>query len=231
MKDLRAHIANLPESVKVRALQECRLFEGLTSTELNDLAVRAVSIRYTKGDFIFTEGDPAEFFFLAQEGLITLHKGLASGKNVIFIIASIGDTLNAAALSMNKHFLSAQAITDAVVLRIPRNEFWELVGRRPQIALSIIGLTATALNSEYNRIMDILGEDVELRVVHSLFTLATKFGPNLMLKREELANYAGTTTESAIRVLSKLKKREIISSAGRGAIFISDLARLQNYRR
>lgn len=231
MKDLRAHTANLPESVKLRALQECRPFEGLAIGELHELAARAIPIRYSKGDFIFKEGDPAEFFSLAQEGLITLHKGLATGKNVIFLIASIGDTLNAAALSMSKHFLSAQAITDAVVLRIPRNEFWALVGSRPQIALSIIGLTATALDSEYNRIVDILGEDVELRVVHSLYTLAAKFGPNLMLKREELAGYAGTTTETAIRVLSKLKKKEIISSAGRGAIHISDLTRLQNYRR
>jgi CRP-like cAMP-binding protein len=231
MKDFRAHIADLPESVKSRALQECRLFEGLSTGELKDLAVRAVPIRYSKGDYIFTEGDPAEFFFLAQEGLITLYKGLPSGKNVIFIIASIGDTLNAAALSMSRHFLSAQAITDAIVLRIPRNEFWALVGSSPRIALSIIGLTATALDLEYNRIMDILGEDVELRVVHSLFTLATKFGPSLLLKREELANYAGTTTETAIRVLSKLKKRGIVSSAGRGAIHIADLARLQNYKR
>ena len=224
-------MADLPESVKLRALQECRLFEGLTAGELKDLAARAVPIRYAKGDFIFTEGDPAEFFFLAEEGLITLHKGLPSGKNVIFIIASIGDTLNAAALSMSKHFLSAQAITDAIVLRIPRNEFWALVGSRPRIALSIIGLTATALDSEYNRIMDILGEDVELRVVHSMFTLATKFGPNLLLKREELANYAGTTTETVIRILSKLKKKGIVSSTRRGAIHITDLVRLQNYKR
>lgn len=231
MRDSREQIAELAENVKLRALQECRPFEGLSPAELKDLAGRAVPIRYSKGDFIFTEGDPADFFFLALEGLITLHKGLPSGKNVIFIIASIGDTLNAAALSMRRHFLSAQAITDAIVLRIPRNEFWALVGSRPRIALSIIGLTATALDSEYNRIMDILGEDVELRVVHSLFTLATKFGPNLLLKREELANYAGTTTETAIRVLSKLKKKEIVSSAGRGAIHVADLARLQNYKR
>jgi CRP-like cAMP-binding protein len=231
MREFHAHIADMPENVKLRAFQECRLFEGLSTGDLKDLAARAVPIICSKGDFVFAEGDPAEFFFLAQKGLITLHKGLPSGKDVIFIIASTGDTLNAAALSVRKHFLSARAITDAVVLRIPRNEFWALVGKQPSIALSIIGLTATALESEYNRIVDILGEDVELRVVHSLFTLAAKFGPSLLLKREELANYAGTTTETAIRVLSKLKKKGIVSSAGRGAIHITDLARLQNYKR
>jgi len=166
MRDIRANIVDLPESARFRALQECRLFEDLTTGELKELAARAVPIRFSKGDFLFTEGDPADFFFLALEGLITLHKGSTSGKNVIFVIASIGDTLNAAALSMSRHFLSAQAITDAIVLRIPRNEFWDFVGNRPRIALSIIGLTAKALDLEYNRIMDILGEDVELRLAY-----------------------------------------------------------------
>jgi CRP/FNR family transcriptional regulator len=88
------------------------------------------------------------------------------------------------------------------------------------------------LDIEYNRIVDIIGEEVELRVVHSLFMLANKFGPNLLLKREELANYAGTTTETAIRILSKLRKKGIVSSsAGRGSIAISDISKLQNYRR
>jgi CRP/FNR family transcriptional regulator len=79
--------------------------------------------------------------------------------------------------------------------------------------------------------VDLIGEEVELRVVHSLFTLANKFGPNLMLKREELANYAGTTTETVIRILSKLKIKGIINSAGRGAIAIANPAKLQNYKR
>jgi CRP-like cAMP-binding protein len=122
-------------------------------------------------------------------------------------------------------------MTDATVLRDPRKEFWAFEARHPRIAVNIIALTAEGLGFEYNRIVDIIGEEVELRVVHSLFTLANKFGSNLLLKREELANYAGTTTETAIRVLSKLRKKGIVScSVGRGAIGISDLSRLQNYR-
>jgi len=122
-------------------------------------------------------------------------------------------------------------MTDATVLRIPRKAYWAFVSKHPSIAIEIVGLVTKGLDTEYNRIVDLIGEEVELRVVHSLFTLASRFGTNLMLKREELANYAGTTTETAIRVLSKLRKKGIISSAGRGAIAISNLAKLQNYRR
>ena len=232
MRQTRSRIIELSENCKSEALQACRIFKGLRSADIKALAAVAVPAQYPKGAFIFTDGDPAEYFYFAQKGLIKLFKGSSSGKNVTFVIATLGDTLNAAALSVKRHFLSAQAMTEATVLRIPGREFWACEAKHPCIAENIIGLTAEALNIEYNRIVDIIGEEVELRVVHSLFTLASKFGPNLLIKREELANYAGTTTETAIRVLSRLRKKGIIScSAGRGAIGISDLSRLQNYKR
>jgi len=216
---------------KINALKTSHIFRGLASGEIKELALSAASVRYPKGSYLFNDGDSAEFFYLAQEGLIKLHKESYSGKSVTFIIASLGDTLNASALSIKKHFLSAQAITDAKVLRIPQKAYWAFVSKHPTIAIEILSLTAQGLDTEYNRIVDLIGEEVELRVVHSLLALANKFGPNLMLKREELANYAGTTTETAIRVLSKLRKKGIINSAGRGAIAISNLANLQNYKR
>ena len=93
-----------------------------------------------KGAFIFNDGDPAEFFYVAQKGLIKLHKGSSSGKNVTFKIATLGDTLNAAALSLKSHFLSAQAMTDATVLRIPRKGFWAFEAKHPGIAANILRL-------------------------------------------------------------------------------------------
>jgi CRP-like cAMP-binding protein len=231
LKGNRPRIIELAESSKSEAVRECRIFKGLRSAEIKEAAALATPIRYAKGAYIFNDGDLAEFFYLAQQGLIKLHKGSSSGKNVTFKIATLGDTLNAAALSLKKHFLSAQAMTEATVLRIPRREFWAFEAKHPSIAINIIGLTAEGLDSEYNRIVDIIGEEVELRVVHSLLTLSNKFGSNLLLKREDLANYAGTTTETAIRVLSRLRKKGIVScSTGRGAIAISDLSKLQNYK-
>jgi CRP/FNR family transcriptional regulator len=56
--------------------------------------------------------------------------------------------------------------------------------------------------------------------------LFIKFGTTLSLTREELGELAGTTTETTIRVLSKLKAGGIISSS-RGKIVILDQGKLQ----
>ncbi len=218
------------EHLKIELLKQCHIFNQLPPDKLQEIAASATSVRYSKGMIICEDGDRADFFHVVQEGLIKVYKGSASGKNLTFTIAGRGDTLNAAALSVDKYFMTAQAMNDVTVLRIGRKEFLTFLSTYPSIAMEIIALMAKRLNAECDRMVDIIGVEVEQRLSHSLFALASKFGTTLLLTREELANFAGTTTETTIRVLSKLKKKGIIScSSSRGEIVISDLTKLQNY--
>ncbi len=229
MKDLRAYSINLSETSKVETFQGCPIFRDLSLTDLKELASLASATVFAKGAFIFKEGDPANLFYLVHDGLVQIYKTSGSGKNVTFTIATRGDTLIASALSIDSYFVSAQAMNDVTVLKIGRKDFLAFVSRHSSVAMGIIAIMSQRLNREYDRIVDIVGEEVELRLVHSLCLLAGKFGPRLSLTRQELANFAGTTTETTIRVLSKLKKRGVIGgSATRGEILISDLVRLQN---
>ena len=91
------------------ALKAADIFRGLAPNEIQELALAASSMHFAKGAYVFLDGDPAEYFYLTQDGLIKLHKESSSGKSVTFIIATRGDTLNASALTLKKHFLSAQA--------------------------------------------------------------------------------------------------------------------------
>jgi len=230
LKDLHIHKIKLSEQVKVEVFKECKIFKDLSPREIRELASFATPVVFSKGRFIFKDGDPSNFFYIVHEGLIQVYKISSSGKNVTFTIAARGDTLNASALSVENYFVSTQAMNDVTVLRIGRKEFLAFVSRHANVAMGIIAIMAQRLNREYERIVDIVGEEVELRLVHSLCILAKKFGTTLSLTRQELANFAGTTTETTIRVLSKLKKKGVIScSASRGEVVISDLNKLQNY--
>jgi len=56
--------------------------------------------------------------------------------------------------------------------------------------------------------------------------LSAKLGLSLPFTRQEIADMAGTTTETAIRVMSQLKDRGIIRSV-RGKVIILDEAKLR----
>ncbi|HVN97976.1 MAG TPA: Crp/Fnr family transcriptional regulator [Syntrophorhabdaceae bacterium] len=216
------------EQIRLDVLKRSRLFGGLLPAELKDLIVYSTSVRYDKGASIFKEGDRADFFYAVQEGLVKLYKGTFSGKHFTFTVAGPSDTLNATAVSGDNYFMSAQALNEVVLLRIGRTPYLAFLSKHHTVALELIAMLARRLNRECDRVVGLLGEDVEHRLLISLFTLARKFGTSLSLTREELASCAGTTTETAIRVLSRLKKQGIISgTAERGGIIITDLTKLQ----
>ena len=49
-------MAPMPQTLEI--LRRIQIFPGLTETELRFLAERAVPRSYTKGELLFTEGDP-----------------------------------------------------------------------------------------------------------------------------------------------------------------------------
>ena len=210
----------------VTILEHCSTFAGLGKDQLSEIATVAAPHYFKKGEFIFHQGDPPEFFYIVQKGMVKTFKVSTFGKQIIVKIASLGDTLNASALFGEKHFVSAQAIDEVMVLSIRKKEYLSLVNKYPLIAMNIVTILGKGLDSEYERILDLIGETVEQRLCNFLFSLSVKFGTTLSLTREELGDLAGTTTETTIRVLSKLKAADIISSS-RGKIIILNQAKLQ----
>ncbi len=94
------------------------------------------------------------------------------------------------------------------------------------MALRIISVLGARLREAQNRLRDLAGERVERRIARTLFMLSSKLGPTLPFTRQEIADMAGTTTETAIRVMSQLKERGVIRS-GRGRTIIIDEAKLR----
>jgi CRP/FNR family transcriptional regulator len=220
---------NLPLSRKITAFQNSEVFKILSPNAIEDIASRTIAVRFKKGSFIFIDGEKAAFFYIIDSGLIKLYKGSSTGKNVMFSIAKDGDTLNASALSVDRYFMTAQAITDVIALRLERKDLFHFLNKYPNIAVQIMKKMAGRLDEECQKIVHITGEEAEQRIINSLYRLSSKLGPILTIRRKELAEFSGITTETTIRALSKLKKKGIIgSSSKRGEIIISDMEELQS---
>jgi CRP-like cAMP-binding protein len=75
-------------------------------------------------------------------------------------------------------------------------------------------------------------KSVKQRLAESLLYIHDNFGNDndgflsVILSREDYANIVGTATESAIRILSQLKKEKLISTSGK-QIKIEDLEGLK----
>ena len=216
---------------KIEVFRKSSRFAHLDERELRKIAALATTLRFKKQELIFREEDPPKFFYIVQHGRVKLFRRSWSGKNFIVLVAAPSNSLDSYVLFEGKaHDLSAQAMDDVTVLCVKREDYINFVKEHPSIAIKSVDMLAKVVNSAYERIIDLVGERVEQRVHNILIMLYSKFGTTLLFTCEEIADLSGTTTETAIRVLSKLRKSGIIRSY-RGKITVLDPTKLHSISR
>jgi len=191
------------------------------------LAALAFERGFQSGEFIFWDGDSPDSLYIVAEGRVKVLKHSSSGKDFIIAFFGPSEMFGEVAVFENKPYpASAQAVAETKVIGIKRGDFLSLLAQRPEIALRIINVLAGRLRDAQGRLRDIAAERVEQRLVRTLLMLSAKLGPTLPFTRQEIADMAGTTTETAIRVMSRLKAAGITRS-DRGKTIILDEARLR----
>ena len=208
-------------------LKRSFIFSESSGEELAELAGLAARRSFVPGEFVFWEGDAPDSFYIVIEGRVKVLKHSSLGKEFIIAFFGPGEMFGEVAVFQDRPYpASAQAAADTKVLRIRREDFLSFVAQRPQVVLRVISVLGERLRDAQGRLKDLAGERVEQRLAHTLLMLSAKLGATLPFTRQEIADMAGTTTETAIRFISRLKAGEIIRSA-RGRITILDKTRLR----
>lgn len=217
----------LPYASRTEVLRQSLIFSSLTEDELAELSRLAIERSFKPEEFVFWEGDAPDYFYIVIEGRIKVLKYASSGKEFIIAFFGPGEMFGEVAVFEDKPYpASAQAVADTRILGIQKNDFLSFLAGRPRVALSIINILGGRLRDAQSRLKDLAGERVEQRLARTLLMLSSKLGPTLPFTRQEIADMAGTTTETTIRVTSQLKDRGIIRSV-RGKIIILNETKLR----
>ena len=218
---------SLPNTGKAEVLKQSFIFSSLKDDELAELAKLAIERNFVPDEFIFWDGDAPEWFYIIAEGRVKVVKHSSLGKEFIIAFFGSGEMFGEVAVFEDKPYpASAQAVAETKVLGIKREDFLSFLAHRPEVALRIISVLGGRLRDAQGRLRDLAGERVEQRLARTLLMLSSKLGQTLTFTRQELADMAGTTIETAIRVMSTLKDRGIIRSV-RGKVIILDEQKLR----
>ena len=214
-------------SSKAQILRRSFIFSSLNDDELGELANLASERSFMSNEFVFWDGDTPDWFYIVAEGKVKVLKHSSLGREFIIAFFGPGEMFGEVAVFENKPYpASAQAVAQTRVVGIKREDFLSFLANRPQVALRIINVLGGRLRDAQSRLRDLAGERVEQRLASVLLMLSAKLGLTLPLTRQDIAEMAGTTTETAIRVLSHLKDRGIIRSA-RGKVTILNKEKLR----
>jgi CRP/FNR family transcriptional regulator, nitrogen oxide reductase regulator len=216
-----------PADDREKGLRGALIFSSLSYEDIRALAAISDYRRFGGGEWVFLEGDAPRHLFVVAEGQVRVIRHSTAGKDFIVAFFNPGEMFGEVAVFEDRPYpASAQAAGPAAVVAVPRADFLAFLSRRPGVALSIINVLVSRLRDAHDRLKDLAIERVEQRLANALFMLSQKLGPTLPFTRQDIADMTGTTTETAIRTLSRFKERGIISTT-RGKVTIVSAEKLR----
>src|SRR5687768_13535783 len=205
------------------------VFRKLAESDLKTIARAATVRRYEKGQVIFEQDTPSDAFYTIASGRVKIFKMLPTGKDMILEVFGQGDPLGAVAAYVERPFpASAMALEETVCVLIPRAAFFRLLEQHPSLVRGLLlGLTVRLVELT-NRLAQMSGSRIEPRFARLFLKLAGEMGRQerggtfvpLALSRQELADMTGTTIETAIRIMSRWGKDEIVRTEKDGFVIV-----------
>lgn len=215
-------------------LAQLPLLAGLPERDLAGLAHLSRAEHLGPETLIFSQGDPCDRVWILRLGRVKIvHQG-EDGREVILEIISPGEAFGGGVLFLEAQPATARTLTEAEVVSFEVDAFRRLLEAHPQLARRLIHLLARRLQS-LMALTILTGERVERRLAHILVKLADRAGRpdpegvlvTVPLSRQDLADMAGTTLETAIRTISRFRASGWVKTRRGGYLVITDLDELQ----
>lgn len=217
-------------------LKHVPFFSELTETELEEIRRIAIRRSYRRRDVVFVEGAEKEAVYFIRQGTVKTFKTDENGHEHIVSFLAAGDMFPHAGLFNNHPYpATAEVLTHAELLAIPVQDFERLLVRRPEIAVKVLRVMSAKIEDLQMKLQHITGNDVQDRILAFLLNLAERHGRRtesgiairLPMTNQEFASAIGTSRETVNRILSHLRKQDILD-VNRNGYLIKDHAALLN---
>jgi CRP-like cAMP-binding protein len=212
----------------VNTLRSCRLFSDLPPPDLEAIAEVAVVKSLEKDDYLFHEGDPAVGFYIVQRGAVNVHRVSATGKEQVIHIFRAGDSFAEVALASDQGYpADARALEPTQVLLLRKDGMLDLLKRRPELALRMLGSMSAHLRVLVAQLEDLTLKDVETRLANWLVKRCpnphseTPVRIELKTTKRVLAAELGTVSETFSRTLAKFREQKLVAVKGKTVTVLS----------
>jgi CRP-like cAMP-binding protein len=160
-------------------------------------------IKFNAGAKIVKQGEMPQGLYFVQSGLIKLEIMSRTGTILTLRIAKGKEFFGyRSLLSEEPCYFSATALTDATLCLLPKQHLDRAIEDNPQLAKLLIKQLAMDLKTSDQRWLSQTSEGAHERVERALKELNESV-PQYKWTKREIAQIAGTTTETVFRSISK----------------------------
>jgi len=182
---------------------------------------------FKSGEVIFHEGTIAQGVYVVCSGKVKIYKSSRTGQQLITRVESPGDLLGHISLLAKEgpYTGTAEALEPAVVSMVEEKKFTDFLSEYPQAALALMREMARDVRRGENKARDIAFKPARGRLADTLVRMMKPAKPHPMvagLKRRDLAEMAGLTIETTVRLLKDFEEREVLRKKDKDLLIVSE---------
>lgn len=175
------------------------------------------TIQCKKSRQFIMEGAPVNGLYFIYSGKVKVIKTGYNGKEQILRLSKDGEVIGHRGFGMGETYkIGATALEETILCNFSSSLLDEILLKEPKVTYDFMHFYAKELSRSETKVKTMSQMTVREKVIDMILYIYRKFGNEkdmtlgLQLSRKELADYAGTTDEQVIRILSALKKEELI---------------------
>jgi len=216
-------VTAIGSEARTKTLKSNRVFAGLPAREIDALAAVAREDACRARDYVFMEGEPADWLCIVTSGRVRIVRHSRAGKDVVLELLGPGEIFGGVAVIETRPYpAAAQATETPGILKIPPAAVVALSERHPSVIRELALMIGRRLREAHDSVKSLAGDPVEARLATTLLRLARRDGVRtdagltlpFHLTRQGLADMCGTTVETAIRVMSRWTRDGLLADEG-----------------
>ncbi|MBW2272087.1 MAG: Crp/Fnr family transcriptional regulator [Deltaproteobacteria bacterium] len=202
------------------ALDESEFFRCFTPELFERIRPQLVEKRFARGRALFFEGQDADYLWSIRSGEVRQYKSSPDGHITTLEVLGPGQIFGAlSALDSGSYPASAEGVSDGVAWCLKRSTFLRLLSEEPPLTTELLRIITRRLDDARERMRSFAHDSAPCRLAQALLR-ATRDG-EARVTRRDLAEAAGTTVETAIRVLRGFERKNIVKGKV-GRVFLLD---------
>ena len=214
-------------------LRSTPLFAGLSDSELQTIAERAVLKSFGPGELLFSEGDACSGLHVIVSGRVRIFKSSRSGREQVLAIEGSGTSIAELPVFDGGAFpASASTIEASEILFLSRKDFRSACLEDPELALKVLQVVGGRLRRLVGIIEELSFTTLRQRLISWILREAkargrTRAGSTLLelgATHQEIASQIGTVRELVSRNMARLQAQGLIESSGHEITILNQAA-------
>ncbi len=221
---------------KYEVMESIPFFNVLNQEEMATLTQHMEYNSAPKYTNIYSEGDPADYFYILSGGSVKIGSHHEDGREIIKQVLHPRMVFGELALIQQHiphHNFATSLSSLTSYYKIEVEWFRQIMDHNPQLSMSIISMIGYKLLQTESQLESLIFKDARGRIIDFILENAHQCGKQVGLEtllrhsltQQDIANYTGTSRQTVTAVLNDLRKTNKIYFT-RNSILIRDIAAL-----